>query len=474
MVYYLYFTKTKPERRNDMSENSIVSVQIGADYSHFSKRDKELLRKLMEIAPLVTTLYKKQVPEKGKSVSYPDGLTKEVFKTYLEQHPEQRAELESSYTVVRWVDQKLTAIPYSVFYLAELQKIVELLREAAKVCDHNDLKEFLLARAEAFETNDVVPSEYLWIKVDSAPIEITIGANEEYDDELWAVKRSFEMVLGVVLTKENQELQKYRSWAAEYDLELAAKYGYQPNSPKRTMVMIDEVSAGGSAFGTFVPQAFNLPNDTAIKQVAGSKQVFMRNIMEAKFNKITAIIAQRVVNTEVAERFTASDNIRAIVGHELAHGFGVYLKDGMREFGHMLEEAKADVFGIKLLYWLADRNLITKEEAQSSALAKTVDGLRQMRLGQAEAHAVGAVIQYRWMINCGAIKVENDKLMIDEVLLRNGHETLGDAFVELAATADYEKAKLFVEKWSQPIAELEPILAQLVTVPANIFPIFEE
>ncbi|GMU74243.1 MAG: hypothetical protein AMXMBFR44_4400 [Candidatus Campbellbacteria bacterium] len=450
-----------------------TKITVPADISDLSTENQQALEELKRVVPLVDALYRKQVPRAGVQTFYPDGLTAREFEKYLVEHPEKRDVLESHFTVVRKNGEQLTAIPYSEEYKRELMEISAGLRVAAQKISHPNLKTFIETRASDFENNDFTPGDLLWIPLSEAPIELTIGPYEEYEDMIWGKKRSFEIVISTVLKEENARLADYQKWAGEFDNELAQKYGYTPGSSTRTMLIVDEVAAGGHSKAGYTPMAYNLPNDTEIKIRAGSKQVFLRNIIRAKFQTITLPIAQLVVSPEVANSFSADDYTLFIIGHELAHGLGLYCKDGLRELGHGLEEGKADVFGLLFLYWLADRGHIPQETARAAAIAKVIDGLRQIRFGQEEAHAIGTIIQYRWLLSHGGLMLKNGKFILDEEKIRASEESLGDAFAQLALSKDYTRAAEFVNVWGKKIEEFEPVLAGLSNIPVDIEPEFE-
>src|SRR3989344_2048894 len=448
-----------------------IKVSIRANLGGLSKEEKWSLRELQKTAGIIDSLYLKQSPKPEKIDFYPKGLTKEKFEKYLKSHPRERKELESHFTVVRGDLKNLKAIPYSEFYKTDLDKLVGIIINVAKKTKDIKFKRYLLTKADGFRTNDFSKSDLQWINLKS-PIELTIGPYEEYDDFVWGTKRSFELVLSVAIKREKKKVVKFQKWAGDFDKVWAKKYKYKVNGSARTMLIVDEVMAGGHSRIGFIPMAYNLPNDTWIRQKYGSKQVFMRNVMHAKFNNITRKVADIVVDKKIANSFNADDYILSIIRHELAHGFGVYCKNGLRELGHGLEEAKADVYGIVFLYWLADKGYISQKTTFAAAVSKTIDGLRQIRFGQKEAHAIGAVIQYRWLMNCGALKIMSGKFVIDQDKLRMGQESLSEVFADLAFSEDYQKAKKFIAKWGTEIPEFKPIIKKMSKLSIDIIPVF--
>jgi hypothetical protein len=63
-----------------------------------------------------------------------------------------------------------------------------LFREAATLTGNLTLKTFLQARALAFLSNDYYGSDMAWMDLD-APIDITFGPYETYNDESSATRR---------------------------------------------------------------------------------------------------------------------------------------------------------------------------------------------------------------------------------------------------------------------------------------------
>ncbi len=87
-------------------------------------------------------------------------------------------------------------IPYSEAYKDDLTQAAKLLNEAASLTDNATLKHFLTTRAAAFLSNDYYESDVAWMDLD-APLDITIGPYETYNDELFGYKASYEAYVNV-------------------------------------------------------------------------------------------------------------------------------------------------------------------------------------------------------------------------------------------------------------------------------------
>ena len=159
------------------------------------------------------------------------------------------------------------------------------------------LKNFLHLRAQAFLTNDYYASDVAWMKLD-APIDVTIGPYETYNDELFGYKAAFE---AYVTLRDEQETAKLKMFAdhlqeIENNLPLDAKYRNPKLGALAPIRVVNEILATGDGAHGVRTAAFNLPNDERIVQAMGSKRVMLKNVQEAKFSKILEPIAARVLS----------------------------------------------------------------------------------------------------------------------------------------------------------------------------------
>src|ERR1019366_10348751 len=94
-------------------------------------------------------------------------------------------------------------------YKADLASCAQDLRDAAKATDNATLKHFLDTRAAAFLSNDYYASDVAWMDLD-APLEITIGPYETYNDEVFGYKAAFEAYINL---RDEAETAKLRFFA---------------------------------------------------------------------------------------------------------------------------------------------------------------------------------------------------------------------------------------------------------------------
>src|SRR5579859_8125197 len=219
---------------------------------------------------------------------YPEDMTKEEFESWAKTlYPESKELAEGFFTVIRrGPDKKLRLIPYGPRTYPPLAKQARLLKEAAALTDNASLKKFLTTRAEAYLTNNYFESDMAWMDLD-APVDVTIGPYETYNDELFGYKAAFEAYINVRDEKESarlaflgQHLQEIENNLPEDPQYRVAKLGAL--APIR---VVNEVFSAGDGNHGVQTAAYNLPNDDKVVQQKGSKRVMLKNIQEAKFKQ---------------------------------------------------------------------------------------------------------------------------------------------------------------------------------------------
>ena len=252
-------------------------------------------------------------------------MTREKFENFIKNNPEKEQDFKSEFTIIRRQNGNLIAIPYSEFYKKELTELNRILVEASAFAEDQTLKNYLIKRAEDFLKNDYYESDIAWMDLQDPLIEIVIGPYEVYEEKLFNYKAAFEMFLTIVDKEETNKLKLFESYlpAIEKNLPLADKYkkfgSRGLESPIKVVNLI--YSAGDTKAGSQT-LAFNLPNDERVRKVKGSKKVMMKNIHEAKFEKILKPIAQKIIDSSQLPLVAFEAFFNHTLMHEISHGFG--------------------------------------------------------------------------------------------------------------------------------------------------------
>jgi len=290
---------------------------------------------------------------------YPEDMKKEEFEAWLKTLDEkQREQATGFFSVIRrGADRKLTLVPYSREYQANLQKAAGLLKEAAALTDNGTLKRFLNSRADAFLSNDYYESDVSWMDLD-APIDITIGPYETYNDELFGYKAAFE---SYVTLRDDAETSKLAAFSRnlqrlEDNLPEDPKFRNPKLGAAAPIRVVNVVFSAGDGENGVQTAAFNLPNDERVVQQKGSKRVMLKNIQEAKFAKVLQPIAALTLSKEAQADVDFDAFFTHILCHELMHGLGPHQitvngrqtspRKELKDVYSAVEEAKADVTGL--------------------------------------------------------------------------------------------------------------------------------
>lgn len=413
---------------------------------------------------------------------YPAGMSEEEFNAWIEAHPDDEVSFKSLTTVIRRDGESLVAIPYSEHYAEWLEPAAEHLRAAAALTENESLATFLASRAEAFATDDYFQSDMDWMDLD-APVEITIGPYEVYEDGLFGYKAAFVAFVTLDVPEQSAALARYKErlpWL-ERNLPIPDEHKNFDRGAESPIRVVDEVFVGGDSKAGVQTLAFNLPNDERVREAKGSKKVMLRNVLQAKYDRLLVPIAERTLAPGDAERVDFDAFFNQVLQHELGHGLGpgVIEKNGeeievrlvLKELYTTLEEAKADVMGVYNILALIEEGEI--DAAQREFVEPTyVAGLfRSARFGLHEAHGRGTVAQFNYLLEKGALSIDDE----------GRFATVADAFPDairdllaemlmLQATGDYDATAAFLNQYGVATPELESAIDKLDDLPTDIVP----
>jgi len=407
---------------------------------------------------------------------YPEDMSKDEFETWVAKLPAaQQEQARGFFTVIRrGADKKLMAVPYSKEYSQDLERMAKLLEEAAALTSNTTLKQFLRLRAKAFLDDDYYASDVAWMKLD-APIDVTIGPYETYNDELFGYKTAFE---AYVTLRDDQETAKMKNFAdhiqeIENNLPLEAKYKNPKLGVLAPIRVVNEVLATGDGAHGVRTAAFNLPNDERIVKAMGSKRVMLKNVQEAKFSKILQPIAARVLSPADQKDLNFDAFFTHILAHEMTHGIGpqTNVRQALKEQHAAIEEAKADVTGLFMLQYLFDHKLLPAAERPlyTTFLASS---FRTLRFGVQEAHGKGMAMQVNYLTDKGAFIAKPDGTFgVDFTKIKGAVRDLVHDLLDIEATGDYARAKKMLDELGVIRPAMARALDKLKDLPTDIEPI---
>jgi hypothetical protein len=430
---------------------------------------------------------------------YPESMTKEAFENWVGQvSPKEQEQAKSFFTVIRWRENSkppnnLLTIPYSQQYADDLNRAANLLREATELTDNASLKKFLSLRADAFLSNDYYESDMAWMDLD-APLDITIGPYETYNDELYGYKAAFEAYVNLRDDDETAKLSVFTQHLQEIENNLPIDPQYR--NPKlgaaAPIRVVDQIlSAGDGAHGVQTA-AYNLPNDDRVVQQKGSKRVMLKNVQEAKFRSVLLPIARRTLSQAAMVDVSFEPFFTHILAHELMHGLGPHQirvqghestpREELKELYSAIEEPKADVTGLFALQYMMDHakemglgKSLPSDEAAQRQLYTTylASAFRTLRFGLNDAHGKGMAIQFNYLMDKGAFVQHADgTFSVDMAKIKSAIAELDHDLLTIEAEGNYAGAKKMLDELGIVRPALRKALDSLQEIPTDIEPIF--
>jgi len=434
--------------------------------------------------PFIDGVPKEKPPQ---AAAYPDDMTRDEFNSWVQGLSEADKQKATGffYVIRRGSDGKLTMVPYSQAYREYLEPAAKLLHEAAALATNATLKNFLNKRADAFGTDDYYESDVAWMDLD-APIDVTFGPYETYEDELFSYKASFEAYVTLRDDAESAKLAKFSQYLQELENNLPMDPSYR--NPKlgaaSPIRVVNEVYASGEGNNGVQTAAFNLPNDERVVKEKGSKRVMLKNVQDAKFNKTLIPISRVVLQPTDRASLSFDSFFTHILCHELMHGLGPHnitvggqqttVRKQLKELYSAIEEAKADMTGLWALQYMIDHNTIEKSMERTLYITYLASMFRSVRFGITEAHGKGVAMQFNYLVDEGAIKYDEKSgtFSVDHAKFKVGVTKLTHDLLTLEAEGSYEKAKAILDKFAVIRPPMQSALDKLKNVPVDIEPVF--
>lgn len=418
---------------------------------------------------------------------YPEDMTKEEFESWIKNNPADEKAFTSEFTVIRRVDGKLTAIPYSEYWKDKLTEASKLLKEAAEYADSPTLKKYLNSRADAFLSNDYYQSDMDWMDMKDHKIEIVIGPYEVYEDGMFNFKAAFESFLTIEDPAESAKLEVFKKYLRDMEIHLPIpdKHKNFNRGSESPLAVVNEVFTGGDTKSGVQTLAFNLPNDERVRQAKGSKKVLLKNVQEAKYKQILIPIAELVLDAEQMKYVTFESFFTHTLMHEMSHGIGpgfikvdgrdTEVKKELKETYSTMEECKADILGMYNNIFMIEKGVFPETFANETWVTFLAGTFRSVRFGINEAHGGGNAIIYNYLLEKGAYEYneQTQKVKVNFEKIGPALEELANIVLMIQAEGNYQGAKDLIAKYVVNSPSMETLRNKLEHLPVDIKPIYE-
>lgn len=420
------------------------------------------------------------------AVNFYDGVTRQEVEDYYASIADPNDETPIAYglntKVVKNEKGKVVELPWCLngIYGPAIAKICEELRLAANVAENDIQKRALGLLIEYYGNGDLKIWDDFnieWVKDTIGTVDFINGFIEDYNDPLGR-KGAWE---GYVNIKDHK--------ASERSIILSENaQWFEDNSPvddrfkKKeckgvSAKVVNAVCLAGDSYPA-TPIGINLPNADWIRKMHGSKSVTIANIThaysyaadEAPASTLTEF-AYDEAEIELYKKYGAhADEIHTDLHECLGHGSGQLMpgvsSTAMGEYSSVLEEARADLFG---LWYTADPKMVElgimpDTEAYKAEYSNYIrNGImvqfNRVELGRqnTEAHMQNRQLIAEWCYEKGMADNVIEKKVRDgkTYFVVNDYEKLRDLFGQLLAEiqrikseGDYAAGKALVETYA--------------------------
>lgn len=444
--------------------------------------------------PIATTLDNDRVPFLGVDPQtparnvYPRGATRAALDAHFAAHPESRAALldsrsivqaatpENVRTAIATLDEhpalellhpglraRLTAavgyvaVPYSVAYADDILFVYDRLNAAAALVDEHDpaFARYLRLRGRDLLADDYDGGDAAWVTGRfSGNLNAQIGSYETYDDALYGVKTFFSLSL----------LQRDAARSAELAasigdiqaIEDALPYESDRKVSSDIPVGVYNVMADfGQARGTNT--ATILPNESHLAQQFGRTILIRANILTHPqlFDRNQRAFVAATVDEHRGD-LSPEGSLYRTLWHEVGHYLGVNrTRDGreldvaLQDTADLLEEMKADLVSLFAARQLNDRGAFDDARLRAVYADGILRVLQKTRPRRDQPYQTMQLIQWNWFLNRGLLAPEGGRLRIHYERYDEAVATLLAAVLELQADGDRDAANQFVERWTR-------------------------
>jgi hypothetical protein len=454
--------------------------------------DLQTLYRLFQ-GPIATTMENTREPflpvdpvAPGKGV-YPWGIVKDEIETWLAAHPDRRAELLATRTVVRrdtaanrradrlalsrhpaldtlhpGLRERLAAapaangfyaVPYALAYADRLTRAHRLLSAAAADVGAEDpeFAGYLRNRARDLLTNDYESGDAAWVTGRFQGLNVQVGAYETYDDELYGAKAFHGMSVQVSDEAATKELRG----AIEGLQALEDSLPYEPHKKVREDIPVgvyDVVADFGQARGTNT--ATILPNDALSARRYGRIIMIRRNIIEhPELFALTDASWKAAVAPAHAGELRPDGNLYRTLWHEIGHYLGPDsdekgrdLDAALQDTADAMEEMKADLVALFVAPALRQRGYYDETRLRSVQASGIRRVLQNVKPRRDQPYQTMMLMQMNHFLEAGVLRYDAaaKRLSIDYERYPDAVRSLLQEVMAVQRAGDRARAEAFI------------------------------
>lgn len=387
---------------------------------------------------------------------YPADMTREEFDNWENENK------NSPFTVIRRDDEgNLYSLFYSEVYKEQYKKLNELLVKASGIADYEPMSVFLKTLAKDFLKDDFTESSIAWMNMKDNNLDIVMRPLDTGEDRKLGYKAAHSTYIVVKDIEWSELMKRYSGYTKELRtmLPLSDEYKQYVSADDAEIFVYDAIYYAGHCNAGPKIIALHLPQDAEVQQKTATRNMKLKNVMDAKFEWILQPIGEMIIH-ETQKQYVSSDAFFILTAfHEIAASMGISntidgagsVRDALREYHGTIDATVTDLMALYLIKLLNDIGEISDEEIQQAYITSFASILRSSRFGTAGAHGIAGMIRFNYFEKAEVfsrceetktyiVNIDNMKTAVQETLIM---------LMKVQGDGNYNKAKEIIGKYGE-------------------------
>jgi hypothetical protein len=315
-------------------------------------------------------------------------------------------------------------------------------------------------------------------------LDFVVGPIENYEDQLFGYKTSFESYILLKDKQWSEKLNRFSELLPELQKKLPVADNYKKESPgsNSDLAAYEILYYAGDCNAGSKTIAINLPNDEEVQLEKGSRRLQLKNSIKAKFDQILLPIAKELIDSAQLSNVKFDAFFEDIMFHEVAHGLGIKntlnnsgtVRTALKDQYSALEEGKADILGLFLIYQLNEMGEIHVElmDHYTTFLAGI---FRSIRFGSTSAHGIANLVRFNYFLEKEAFtRNEEGKYSVNAAKMQEAVFSLSNEIIVIQGDGNYAAAKQMVKKYGAINPDLAKDLEKINNTGIPVDIVFEQ
>lgn len=427
-------------------------IEFNPKLPKLSKNEREVLKLLVEAAKLITPIYKLQENSLFPGANfYPHDASKEEINKAAVKDPQ----ILSSYTVVERVYGKLIAVPYHIKYADLLKPAAAKLEQAAKLTENKEFARVLLMQARALLKGLYEEAITAYLKRKPYILDISIGPDDYFDDELFFTKNSYQAWVGVVEKEGTERLNNYKNTILNAHREGSISVEKVHNHDRLSAKVIDTILFSGLMAKTKFP-GVNYPINLDFVEKYGSEITLFNQPNDLMMKERIIPTFNKIFSKGFKEGYGAEDlrraNLRYTAMHEFAHSYLYYrhASENLKDLFRPIYELAATLLGFRMAGSLLLKDRINNKQLESMIVALLCSSfylVSQKSNKFLPEYKLGSTVFINFLLKSGALKKMNGTVVVNFMKIFVALQDLFHILERLLSGGNREETGVFVEQY---------------------------